>query len=289
MALYPTAWEDYALLDCGEGQKLERFGAYTLIRPEPNATWQPVLPRRVWEAADAIFQLSAPNRGTWHFRRPLPERWQMRYKTLRFWVAPTPFRHVGVFPEQAVHWDWLSERVACAPSPPRLLSLFGYTGLATLSAAAAGAAVTHVDASKKAVTWARQNAELSGLADRPIRWIVDDALKFAAREVRRGVRYDGFILDPPPFGRGANGELWTFDKAMPQLMALIRQLISASPCCLVITAYTAKMSLARLRRLVSETLSGYKGEIEAGELGLRQQSAARTLITAFYVRWRTTS
>lgn len=289
MALYPTDWEDYALLDCGDGQKLERFGEYTLIRPQPNATWRPTLPRCDWDAADAHFTLSASNRGVWHFRRSLPERWQMRYKALRFWVAPTPFRHVGVFPEQAVHWDWLAERLERAPSPPRLLSLFGYTGLASLTAAAAGAAVTHVDASKQAVGWARQNAALSGLADRPIRWIVDDALKFAAREVRRGIRYDGFILDPPPFGRGANGEVWTFDKAMPQLMALIRQLLSPTPCCIVITAYTAKMSRSRLSGLLKETMAGYGGIIEASELGLRQVSAARTVITAFYVRWRTTS
>ncbi|MFQ3536252.1 MAG: class I SAM-dependent methyltransferase [Aggregatilineales bacterium] len=289
MALYPTEWQDYALLDCGDGQKLERFGAYTLIRPEPNATWPPSLPRRAWEAADARFQLSAPNRGMWYFRHPLPERWSMCYKALRFWVAPTPFRHVGVFPEQAVHWDWLVRRLANTASPPRLLNLFGYTGLATLSAAAGGAAVTHVDASKKAVLWARQNAELSGLANRPIRWIVDDALKFAAREVRRGSRYDGFILDPPPFGRGAKGELWTFDKAMPQLMGLLRQLLSATPCCVIITAYTAKMSMLRLKRLLADMMAGYAGAIEAGELGLRQISAARTLTTAFYVRWRTTS
>ncbi|MCS6872537.1 MAG: class I SAM-dependent methyltransferase [Anaerolineae bacterium] len=288
-ALYPTAWQDYALLDCGNGQKLERFGDYTLIRPEPSATWQPTLPRQAWDAADAIFQLGAPNSGTWHFRRPLPERWQMYYKALRFWVAPTPFRHVGVFPEQAVHWDWLAARIAQAPSPLRVLNLFGYTGLATLAAAAAGASVTHVDASKRAVAWARENAALSGLTSCPIRWLVDDALKFTAREVRRGVRYDCFVLDPPPFGRGAHGEIWSFDKSMPQLMALIRQLLSPTPRCIVITAYTAKMSLPSLKRLLAETMSGYDGVIEAGELGLRQQGAARTLITAFYVRWRTTS
>jgi 23S rRNA (cytosine1962-C5)-methyltransferase len=289
MVLYPTAWEDYALLDCGDGRKLERFGDYTLIRPEPSAAWRPILPRRAWDAADAIFELRAPNSGRWHFRRALPERWQMRYRALRFWVAPTPFRHVGVFPEQAVHWDWLTACLARAPSPPRVLSLFGYTGLATLAAASAGAAVAHVDASKKAVQWARQNAELSSLADRPIRWLVDDALKFAAREVRRGVRYDGFILDPPPFGRGAHGEVWTFEKSMPQLMALIRQLVSAAPCCAIITAYTSKTDLPTLRRLLAEAMAGHDGVIEAGELGLRQQSAARVLPTAFYVRWRTTS
>jgi 23S rRNA (cytosine1962-C5)-methyltransferase len=289
MVLYPTAWEDYALLDYGDGQKLERFGSYTLIRPEPSVHGRPILPRRAWDAADAIFELSAPKSGAWHFRRELPARWQMRYKALRFWVAPTPFRHVGVFPEQAVHWDWLTARLALAPSPPRVLCLFGYTGLATLAAAAAGAAVAHVDASKKAVQWARQNAELSGLADRPIRWLVDDALKFAAREVRRGTRYDGFILDPPPFGRGAHGEVWSFEKSMPQLMALIRQLVSATPCCAIITAYTAKTDLVALRRLLAETMAGHGGAIEAGELGLRQQSAARILPTALYVRWRTTS
>ncbi|PJF36278.1 MAG: SAM-dependent methyltransferase [Candidatus Thermofonsia Clade 1 bacterium] len=289
MVLYPTAWEDYALLDCGSGQKLERFGDYTLVRPEPSARWQPSLPRHIWEAADARFELRTPSSGAWQFRRPLPERWQMRYQALRFWVAPTPFRHVGVFPEQAVHWDWLMAQIAQAPSPPRLLSLFGYTGLATLAAAAAGAAIAHVDASKKAVQWARQNAELSGLADRPIRWLVDDALKFTAREVRRGARYEGFILDPPPFGRGAHGEIWSFEKSMPQLMALIRQLISPKPRCVVITAYTAKTSLAALQRLLAECMAGHDGIIEAGELGLRQQSAARILPTALYVRWRTTS
>ncbi len=289
MVLYPTAWHDYALLDSGSGQKLERFGAYTLIRPDSNALWQPILPRREWDAADAIFQLSAPNNGTWHFRRKLPVRWQMRYKSLCFWVQPTPFRHVGVFPEQATHWDWLTTRIAEAQSPPRLLSLFGYTGLAALAAAAAGATVAHVDASKKAVAWARENAALSNLADRPIRWLVDDALKFAAREVRRGARYEGFILDPPPFGHGAGGELWTFEKSMPQLMALIRQLLSEKPCCVVITAYTAKTTLPALRRLLAETMADHNGSIEVGELGLRQQSAARTLPTALYVRWRTTS
>lgn len=281
--LAPPEWTDYELLDGGAGTKLERFGPYTFVRPEPQAIWQPSLPARAWAAASAVFD--DQNGGHWQYRRELPERWAMRYKQLKFWAQPTPFRHLGVFPEQASHWDWTSRLIEAAGRPINVLNLFGYTGLASLAAAAAGASVTHVDASKKTVAWARENQALSGLERRPIRWIVDDALKFAKREARRGARYDGMILDPPPFGRGPKGEVWRLEEALPDLLGQCRAILSQSPLFVVLTAYAVKASALSLYYALDELVGDYGGSITTGEMVIVERSAEHVLSMALFARW----
>ena len=197
-------------------------------------------------------------------------RWTMRYGDLRFWAQPTPFRHLGVFPEQASQWDWLDGLIRTAGRPVKVLNLFGYTGLATLAAAAAGASVTHVDASQKAMAWARENQMLSGLADRPIRWLIDDALKFVRREVRREAHYDGLIIDPPKFGRGPKGELWKLEESLPELLDACRSLLSAQPRFVVLTVYAIRASAVGLQYLLEPVVAGHGGMIEVGEMGVAE-------------------
>jgi 23S rRNA (cytosine1962-C5)-methyltransferase len=279
-------WQDYELLDSGAGAKLERFGPYRFIRPEAQAIWQPALPQPEWQRADAVFRADGDAEGgRWQTSRPLDESWEMRYRNVRFWAQPTPFRHMGVFPEQANHWDWLGDLIRKAQRPTRVLNLFGYTGVATLAAAQAGAAVTHVDASKPTIAWARENQRLSGLDDRPIRWLLDDALKFVKREVRRGAQYDGFIVDPPPFGRGPKGEIWRIEESLPELLHECRQLFTAEPLFVVLTAYAIRFSALGLYYLLDETVSGYGGTLSGGEMVLRERSAGRLLSTAIFARW----
>ena len=244
--LSPT-WTDYALLDTGSGKKLERFAEFTLIRPEPQAKWSPKLPQQQWDAADAEFLKPKPSQpGQWNFRRKIPARWQMRRKNLMFLVQPAPSGHVGVFPDQACHWDWLEEVIPRAARPVKMLCLFGHTGLTTLAAAAAGAEVTHVDASRKAVALARENQALSALTERPIRWIVEDALTFVRREARRGHRYDAFMLDPPRFGRGPTGQLWKLEDSLPELLAACAQLLSPQPVFILLNIYTTVLMQPRI-------------------------------------------
>ncbi|HSN76399.1 MAG TPA: class I SAM-dependent methyltransferase [Anaerolineae bacterium] len=283
--LTASTWQDYALLDSGHGRKLERFGPVTLVRPEAQATWSPALPRADWDAAHAAFEAMGQEGGRWQYRRPLPSRWEMGYAGLRFWVQASESRQVGVFPENAVHWDWIAEQVQAAGYPLRVLNLFGYTGLATLAAAGAGAHVTHVDASKKAVLWARENQALSSLQDRPIRWIVEDALTYLRREARRGVRYDGIVLDPPAFGRGPGGEVWTFDRLFDELCRACRAVLSASPQFIVATVYTRGVTEQALRAAMDGILAGPGGQVEVGQLATVERSAGRVLHNALYARW----
>jgi 23S rRNA (cytosine1962-C5)-methyltransferase len=281
-------WKDYQLLDSGNGLKLERFGSYRLVRPEAEAIWHPALPDQDWQAADAIFRPSSEeNGGHWETHRSLPERWQMDYRGLQFYIQASTSRHLGVFPEQSVGWDWIENQIAVARRPVRVLNLFGYTGLATLAAARAGAQVTHLDASRKVVTWANENLKLSDLGDRPVRWIVDDALKFVQREARRGSTYDGIILDPPKFGRGPKGEVWEFYKLIPELLSACRQVLSNNPRFILLTAYAVKASALTLYTAVQEMMSGFKGSLEVGELALKEHSAGRLLSTAIFARWST--
>lgn len=287
IALISSAWQDYALLDSGNGRKLERFGPFTLVRPEPQATWRPALPPADWEAADAVWEGSGSPGGRWAYRRPLPERWEMGYRDLRFWVQARDSRQVGVFPENAVHWDWIAARVRSAGRPLRVINLFGYTGLATLAAAQAGAEVTHVDASRKAVAWGRDNQALSGLQDRPIRWIVEDALKYLRREARRGSRYDGIVMDPPAFGRGPGGEVWQFERLFPALCQACRAVLSPEPHFVVVTVYTAGVSADALRNMVAEHLTaGLAGRLTVGEMVAVERSAGRRLRCALFARWQ---
>lgn len=279
-------WQDYELVDSGGGWKLERYGRYLLKRPEPEAIWRPALPEKDWQAASAVFRPSPEeNGGHWDVIKPVEERWQMRYKNLKFWTQLSASRHLGVFPEQAGQWDWLSEQVRSAAQPPQVLNLFGYTGLASLAAAEAGARVTHVDASKKVITWARENLELSGLGSRPVRWIVDDVMKFVQREARRGARYDGLILDPPKFGRGPKGEVWEFYKLLPNLLDACRQILSDQPCFVLLTAYAVKASAVTLYYAMEEMMRSAAGQVEAGEVVLAEKSAERILSMAIFGRW----
>ncbi|HUI87740.1 MAG TPA: class I SAM-dependent methyltransferase [Anaerolineales bacterium] len=279
-------WKDYELLDSGQGLKLERFGPYRFIRPEVQALWRRALPEKHWASAEATFQsTSEESGGHWLFRNKIPERWEMRLGSLHFWAMTTPGRHLGVFPEAASHWDFIAETVRKANRPAKVLNLFGYTGLATLAAAEAGAQVTHVDASKKSVTWARENQSLSGLNDKPIRWIIEDALKFVQRESRRGVRYDGIILDPPKFGRGPKGEVWEVYKSLPQLLEACGAVLSEKPMFLVVTMYAVRASAIHLGQALQDLMSNRTGSVQSGELVTRETSAGRLLSQAVFARW----
>lgn len=322
--LSSPAWKDYELLDSGNGLKLERFGPYTFIRPEVQALWSPHLPPARWEAAHGVFQPTGEESGGhWNLRKKIAERWEMQYplektshKFLKFTAMTTPGRHLGVFPECAANWDWMVEEIIRGRSKKveerkveerkieerkveerkveerkkeegvRVLNLFGYTGLATLAAAAAGAQVTHVDASKKSVTWARENAALSGLAERPIRWIVDDALKFVQREGRRGVKYDGIVLDPPKFGRGPKGEVWEIYQSLPALLNACRAILSESPLFIILTVYAVKLSALHIGQALQEMMNGLGGSVDCGELVTIEKSAGRLLSQAVYARWK---
>ncbi len=281
-----SRWSDYELLDSGDGLKLERFGAYTFIRPEVQAIWRRSSPESNWSSAHAVFQsTSEESGGHWMLKKKVPERWGMAYDSIRFWAMITPGRHLGVFPETASHWDFIVDSVRKANRPIKVLNLFGYTGLASLVAAKAGAQVTHVDASKKSVTWARENQSLSGLNDKPIRWIVDDALKFVERESRRGAQYDGIILDPPKFGRGPKGEVWEVYKSLPQLLELCCAVLSDKPLFLIITVYAVKASAIHLGQALQGVMSKSEGSVESGELVTREKSAGRLLSQAVFARW----
>ena len=299
--LESSHWKDYALIDSGDGLKLERFGRNVFVRPESQAMWKRTLDSE-WKNAHAVFQPTGEESGGhWDFKKKVDEKWEMSYPLtisltspplshsgrgeLKFWAMTTPGRHLGVFPEVAAHWDWCSELIARSKEQPNILNLFGYTGLATLAAAKAGAKVTHVDASKKSVSWARDNQALSNLADKPIRWIVDDALKFVQREARRGAKYDGIILDPPKFGRGPKGEVWEVYKSLPTLLEACRECLSNDPLFVVTTIYAVRASAIHVAQAMEDMMSAFEGKIDMGELVTREQSAGRLLSQAVYARW----
>ncbi|WP_374468288.1 class I SAM-dependent methyltransferase [Phenylobacterium sp.] len=279
-------WADYALLDSGGGRKLERYGPYRVVRPEPQCLWSPTLPARAWDEADAVFDPTNDDEdaGRWRFRERPADAWPLAYGEVKFKGRFTAFRHLAFFPEQAANWEWLDARVRQA-GQPKVLNLFGYTGVASLVMAAAGAHVTHVDASKKAVAMARENAELSGLAERPIRWITEDARKYVAREVRRGSKYDGIILDPPKYGRGPTGEVWRLFEDLPELAGLCAELLSENAQFLILNAYAERISGAALAGLLADKLKGRGGAIEWGELALVQDGGQRQIGMSFYARW----
>lgn len=289
--LESSHWTDYALIDSGDGLKLERFGKYVFVRPEAQAMWKRSLDAE-WNNAHAVFVPSGEESGGhWDFKKKVDEQWVMRYplpfdhKDLSFKVMTTPGRHLGVFPEVAAHWDWSSNLIAQSKREINVLNLFGYTGLASLAAAAAGAKVTHVDASKKSVSWARENQALSKLEEKPIRWIVEDAVKFVQREARRGVKYDGIILDPPKFGRGPKGEVWEVYKSLPDLLETCRECLSSKPLFVSITVYAVRASAIHVAQALDEMMQGFGGKIDSGELVTREQSKGRLLSQAVYARW----
>jgi 23S rRNA (cytosine1962-C5)-methyltransferase len=279
---------EYALLDSGDGRKLEQYGSYRIVRPEGQAIWRPALPPTEWQDVDAVFtgDTDEEGMGRWRFPKvPLGETWPMRHGAIEYLGRFTSFRHVGVFPEQASHWDFMAELIGKAGRPVKVLNLFGYTGLASLVAAAAGAEVTHVDASKKAIGWARDNQRLAGLADRPIRWIVEDAMKFAEREQRRGNFYDIVLFDPPAYGRGPKGEVWQLFEDLPALTELCRALMSETPLAAVLTAYSIRASFFAIHVLMRDSFAGMGGTVESGELVIREKSANRALSTSLFSRW----
>ncbi|MBZ9891279.1 class I SAM-dependent rRNA methyltransferase [Mesorhizobium sp. BR1-1-3] len=279
---------DYALLDSGTGQKLEQYGPYRIVRPEGQAIWQKALPAKEWERADAVFTGDTDEEGIgrWRFPKlPLGETWPMKHDGIDYLGRFTSFRHVGVFPEQASHWDHMAGLIAAAKRPVKVLNLFGYTGLASLVAASAGAEVTHVDASKKAIGWARENQEMAGLGSKPIRWIVDDAVKFAEREERRGSRYDIILFDPPAYGRGPKGEVWQLFEDLPDLTDLCRAILTPKPLAVVLTAYSIRASFFAIHALMRDTFAGMGGKVESGELIIREKSAGRALSTSLFSRW----
>jgi 23S rRNA (cytosine1962-C5)-methyltransferase len=282
-------WTGYELVDSGDGKKLERFDEFMLVRPEAQARWKPALTEHRWKAAHGEFlKTSRGQPGEWKFRKPVPKRWMMQRKNLKFWVQPTPSGHLGVFPDQACHWDWIEEATRLAADPVKVLCLFGYTGLAAVAAAAAGAQVTHVDASRKAVAWARENQSLSGLGALPIRWIVEDAQTFLGREARRGNQYNAMVLDPPRFGRGPDGEIWRLQDSLPGLLGACRRILSASPVFVLLNFYVTVLTRGRMKKEAQGLHAGLKamlGEsritITAGELAIQDGTGRRISASVF--------
>ncbi|AQX20677.1 23S rRNA (cytosine1962-C5)-methyltransferase [Bartonella sp. CDC_skunk] len=279
---------DYALIDSGNGKKLERYGSYRIIRPESQALWQPALSQKNWANVDAIFTGNRDEEGVgrWYFpKKPLGETWPLSWNGLSFLGRFTSFRHVGVFPEQDAHWRSLEEQIIKTNRPVKLLNLFGYTGIASLIGARSGAIVTHVDASKKAISWAKANQEKAGLLDRPIRWICDDAIKFVERELRRQKSYDLILLDPPAYGRGPHNEIWQLFDHLPAMIKNCRKLLSNKPLAVVLTVYSIRASFYTFHTLMRDAFINLGGTIESGELILREESAGRALSTSLFSRW----
>ena len=279
--LSTNGWKDYELLDSGDGMRYERFGPYKTIRPDPQAIWKPAKPE-LWNQADVRYIRTVKDSGKWEFKRALPEKWKMSWKNIAFWARLTSFKHTGVFPEQVLQWEWMQEKVK-QKNKPKILNLFAYTGVATIALAEAGAEVTHVDASKPSITWARENQFLSKLEQKPIRWILDDCLKFVEREVKRGSTYDGILMDPPVYGHGATGQIWKFNDSFPKLVELTAKLLSKNPLFLVVNAYAISSSSIMLENVMRDFLKN--GKIESGELCLEETLGKRLLSTGIYARW----
>ncbi len=279
--LVTEPWPDFGLVDSGHGRKLERYGRFRFIRPEPQALWAPA--SADWKAdGEFIGGSDEDGGGRWQLQAQVPLHWGMARGNVRFQASNTPFRHLGFFPDMGAQWDWLASRIRPGD---KVLNMFGYTGVGSLVAAAAGAQVTHVDASKKSVAAARENAALSGLADAPVRWIVDDALKFLRREVRRGSKYHGLIFDPPKYGRGPDGEVWQLDRDLPELIDLARQLLADDGRFLVLTVYAIRMSAIALGTALGQALADRPGGVAAGDMALREEARGLLLPTAIFARW----
>ncbi|MDO4650334.1 MAG: class I SAM-dependent methyltransferase [Eubacteriales bacterium] len=277
-------WKDYEVLDTSKGEKLERWGDYLLVRPDPQVIWDTPRRQKGWKNFNGHYHRSSKGGGEWEFRH-LPEQWTIGYKDLTFNLKPFAFKHTGVFPEQAVNWDWFSEKIRRAGRPVKVLNLFAYTGGATLSAAAAGASVTHVDASKGMVTWAKENAISSGLEKAPIRWLVDDCVKFVEREIRRGNHYDGIIMDPPSYGRGPKGEIWKIEESIFPFIQLASRLLSDDPLFFLVNSYTTGLQSAVLTYMISTALADRKGHVISDEIGLPVRESGLVLPCGASGRW----
>ncbi|MBS0653566.1 MAG: class I SAM-dependent methyltransferase [Verrucomicrobia bacterium] len=272
----------YTLLDSGDMQKLEQFGPFRIVRPCSQAMWHPLLPSEEWKKADAYFSRDGGN--SWKLNRQLPKEWTAEIQGIRFKIAPTDFGHLGVFPEHSLLWKEMTDLIQAQKSPPNVLNLFAYSGGATLAAAKAGAKVCHLDASKGMVSWARENAELNQLQKAPIRWIVDDVIKFLRRESRRGVRYDGIILDPPSFGRGAQGEVFKIERDVHEILKLCRDILSEHPLFVFFTTHTPGMTPLVMRYLLSQMMGEKKGKISSGEMIIPAENGC-DLPSGSYARW----
>lgn len=278
-------WKDYEVIDTSNGEKLERWGEYVLVRPDPQVIWNTPKNHNGWRNKNGHYHRSNKGGGEWEFFN-LPDTWQIHYKSLTFHLQPFKFKHTGLFPEQAINWDWFSEKIANAGRPVKVLNLFAYTGGATLAAAAAGANVTHVDASKGMVNWAKENAVASGLQDAPIRWLVDDCVKFVEREIRRGNHYDGIIMDPPSYGRGPKGEIWKIEEKIFPFIQLCTQIMSDNPLFFLINSYTTGLQPAVLSYMINtEIVSKFGGHVEAEEIGLPVSESGLVLPCGASGRW----
>ena len=277
-------WKDYEVLDTSGGEKLERWGDYLLVRPDPQVIWNTPKDLPGWRKMNGHYYRSSKGGGEWEFFN-LPKQWEIAYKDLRFNLKPFSFKHTGLFPEQAVNWDWFSDKIKNAGRPVKVLNLFAYTGGATLAAAAAGAAVTHVDASKGMVNWAKENAKSSGLEAAPIRWLVDDCMKFVVREIRRGNHYDGIIMDPPSYGRGPKGEIWKIEDSIYDFIKLCTQILSDTPLFFLVNSYTTGLAPAVLTYMLSTELKRFGGHVDSQEIGLPVTKTGLVLPCGASGRW----
>ncbi len=281
--------KDYELIDSGEGEKLERYGDITVSRPDPQALWKKHLGDEIWQKAQAQFSRTS-EKGEWNIKKGVPEKWAIDFAGLTFNIKPTAFKHTGIFPEQSPNWKWIGDTLAAAKKQGRekisVLNIFGYTGGATLAAAKAGAEVVHLDGSKSAITWARENAELSGLRDAPIRWIVDDAQTFVEREIRRGNSYDAIIMDPPAFGRGPKGEIWKIEEHLLGFLNTCGKLLSDKPVFFLINGYASGYSALVYKNSMADEIKFYGGRIEIGELTIQESSGERLLPAGIFGRWQ---
>lgn len=279
-------WKEYKILDMADGQKLERWGDVILSRPDPQIIWKDKLYPDKWKNINATYHRSKTGGGSWEYNKKMPQQWQIKYKELTFNVKPMGFKHTGLFPEQAVNWDWMMEKIRNSKKEIKVLNLFAYTGGATVACAAAGAAVCHVDSSKGMVTWAKENIALSGLAERPVRYIIDDVVKFVNREIRRGNKYDAIIMDPPSYGRGANGEVWQFENNIYDLVELCTKVLSDEPLFFLINSYTTGISSKVLENILNLTVNKeHSGKVTSGEIGLPMENSKLVLPCGIYGRW----
>lgn len=279
---------DYELLDSGEGMKLERYGQYILSRPDPGALWSKNLPATDWSKTDAEF-IRKGEKGDWVTKKELPPNWPINFGRLKMLIRPSSFKHTGLFPEQEPNWSWMSDLIKSSETPVKVLNLFAYTGGATLACARSGAEVVHLDGSKKAVEWARENAEASGLADKPIRWILDDAMTFVKKEVKRGNKYDAIIMDPPSFGRGPNDELWKIEGDFIKFFELCLELLSDKPLFFLINGYASGYSPIAYQNNLESLMKKHGGVLEVGELTIKESNSDRLLPAGIFARWHALS
>ena len=278
-------WKDYEVLDMANGEKLERWGNYYLIRPDPQIIWKEKTLPEIWNKANARYNRSKTGGGNWDYKTKLPENWQIKYKDLTFNIKPMGFKHTGLFPEQAVNWDWMINKIKASKREIKVLNLFAYTGGATVACLYAGASVCHVDSSKGMVSWAKENVNSSGLKEAKVRYIVDDVIKFVQREIRRGNKYDAIIMDPPSYGRGTSGEVWQFENNISDLVKLCMEILSDNPLFFLINSYTTGISSQVLANILRINIINHKGEISAGEIGLPMKDSKLVLPCGIYAKW----